>query len=110
MNKTSDKVVCDYINNMFMDLALSESISEPALDQVRDYVPLDSVVTGYQIVPCMDPFNLMTVENTGSHENIWLAYLSILNLSKGLPGGYLKQYCLRQCLTLKAQLDNRGLH
>jgi hypothetical protein len=43
-------------------------------------------------------------------EKNWLVYFGVLNLACETPQGYLKQYCLRQRQTLKAQLDNSGMH
>lgn len=108
MNNTSDKAVADYLSNMFMDLTLSD----PSIDLAPTpyYTPLDSIGAGCRLVPCLDPFKLMDIDNETSIKKIWLAYISIINLSVSLPNGYLKQYCLRQCLTLKNQLDNIGVH
>lgn len=103
MNKTSDKAVADYLNNMFMDLAISEP--EVSTTKVSEYIPLDSNNLGFQLVPCMDPFNLMNLENAVTPSKIWLAYIMVLNLAKNLPSGTLKQYCLRQCQILLNQFN-----
>ncbi len=114
MTKTSDKVVCDYLSNMFMDLTLSDSDMDSGLNSdingSSTYVPLDSIQHGCQMVPCIDPFKLMTIDNAVSSERIWLAYLSILNILMILPNGYLKQYCIRQCQTLKLKLNKHRIH
>ena len=108
MSNTSNKAVQDYLSNMSMDLTMSDPETVPDVNQA--YEPQDSIDTGYKMVPCMDPFSLMGLETVVSPENIWLAYLSILNLSSRLPEGHLKQYCLRQCQTLNNQLIHRSMH
>lgn len=110
MTKTSDKAVSDYLNNMFMDLTLSDPEITSDIDGSSAYVPLDSIQHGCQMVPCIDPFKLMTIDNAVSTEKIWLAYLSLLNVLIDLPDGYLKQYCIRQCQTLKLQLNKHRVH
>lgn len=108
MNKTSDKAVADYLNNMFMDLTVSDS--ETVVSPPSDYQPLDSNDSGFRLVPCMDPFQFMNMGSSIHKSNIWLAYLLILNLSERLPQGSLKQYCLRQCQTLLNQFTQRNHH
>ena len=108
MNKTSDKAVADYLNNMFMDLTVSES--ETIVSPPSGYQARDSNDIGLRLVPCMDPFQFMNMENSISKSNIWLAYLLILNLSERLPQGTLKQYCLRQCQTLLNQFTQHNHH
>ena len=110
MTKTSDKAVSDYLSNMFMDLTLSDSEIRSDNHGSSTYDPHDSIQHGCQVVPCIDPFKLMTIDNAVSKERIWLAYLSILNILMILPDGYLKQYCIRQCQTLKLQLNKHRIH
>ncbi len=110
MNNTHDNKVYEYINSMFMDLTMSESTNVPVAVNVTQYIPLDSVNSGFQMVPCLDPFSLMNIDNTLSIEENWLVFLAVLNLTCAIPQGKLKQYCLRQCQTLKFQLDHCGMH
>jgi hypothetical protein len=108
MNKTSDKVISDYLNNMFMDLTISEP--DVITNVCTEYVPLDSTQTGFQLVPCMDPFQFMNLEHSISPSKIWLAYLMILNLARTLPFGPLKKYCLQQCQILINQFNQQSCH
>lgn len=111
MNKTSDKAVSDYLSNMFMDLTISDTETPPVSNVAVEYSPLDSVQIGSRLIPCLDPFKLMALENASlTPETIYLAYLSILNFTHQLPEGYLKQYSLRQCQTLQLQLTKYGQH
>ncbi|MGR6873224.1 hypothetical protein ACU6U9_13165 [Pseudomonas sp. HK3] len=89
MLSASDKVVSDYLDNLFFDESL------PSIIASLPYTPLDSVDFGYRLQPCTDPFALMTMSQVSEHI-IWEAFLQFLLLGNALPHGQLKRYVFKQ--------------
>ena len=110
---TSDKAVTDYLNNLLNDLTLdSVSIAPPSSTPSDDadftFAPADSVDVTSRMVPLVDPFRLMALQdNRGNQNLLWLGIHGLLPLCMHLPDSAIKQYCLRQCQTLmhKAQCN-----
>ena len=111
---TSKTAVKDYLDNMFMDLTLSETVVNISVPPVNitptPYYPVDSIEFGSRMVPCIDPFKLMgmtahTSESQVSESQNWLAYLVMLSLCKALPIGRVQQYCFAQCQTLNNKIS-----
>jgi hypothetical protein len=94
---TSKDAVNDYLNAMFMDVTLSESVVDTPDDVPTVSIqPNDSVPVGARVVSCLDPFQLMDLKAGNQHHNQWLALTILLQVSESLPRSAVKSYCLNQ--------------
>jgi hypothetical protein len=110
MNNTFDNAVYKYRNSIFMDLTMGEPTNIPIVMNVTQYIPLNSINTGFKMVPYLDLFSLMNIDNALSFEKNWLVFLAVLNLTCVISQGKIKPNCLLQCQTLKLQLDDYSVH
>ena len=105
---TSKDAVHDYLNAMFMDVALTETvIATPDIESETILKPSDTIPSGAQVVACMDPFEFLAMTNKEPTGQQWLALLLVLGLCRALPNGDVKSYCLNHCQILLNQWHNR---
>jgi hypothetical protein len=77
---------------------------------VTQCIPLDNINSGLKKTLTLYPFSFISLDNASLFEKSWLTYLFVLNLTCEVLTGYFKKYCPSQYQTLKAQLDNCGMH
>ena len=103
---TTKHAVSDYLDALFMDVSFKDSIEQVgATDEPKErglYVAKDSVPLGQRMVPTMDPFQLMSIDQRHASES-YVAYLLLIGICRALPVGALQRYCLQQCDLLLRQ-------
>jgi len=107
MGHSTYSVVSDYLNNLLLDITLQEPVLE--LSSQEKVAPCDTINVSQRLLPCFDPFQLMTVQHTFNAVQTWLVFLTLLQLIKGLPTGRVKGYCLQQCQILLNQIHSQGM-
>jgi len=101
---TSKEAVNDYLNAMFMDVTLTESVDESIQSEAEYQLqPIDSIQNGSRVIACMDPFQLMTLKDGSHASHLWLACLVLIELIQNLPEGAVRSYCVKQCQILMSQ-------
>ncbi len=107
MGQFTHSVVRDYLNNLLFDMTLQEPVLDFSVKEING--PCDSINVSQRLLPCFDPFQLMTIQHTFNSVQTWLVFLALLQLAKGLPEGRVKEYCLQQCQILLNQIHSQGM-